>query len=255
MTDALSRPTSLLLLGGTSDIALATARALASPVLRRVVVAARPSATRDEVVARLRSDGVGGADGAVAVDFDAALTEQHEAMLAEQFAVGDVDVVVVAFGVLGDQADFELHPDHAVEAAQVNYVGAVSTCLRAAHHLRAQGHGSLVVLSSVAGERARTSNFVYGSTKAGLDSLASGLADSLHGSGVQVLVVRPGFVRSRMTEHLPDAPLSTTPEAVAEAVASGLRRGATVVYVPPVLRVVMSGLRHLPRPVFRRLPL
>lgn len=251
MTDALDRPASVLVLGGTSEIALATVRALASPALRRVVLAARPSAARDAAVDDLAAHGV---SGVAAVDFEAADTPSHERLLADVFAAGDVDVVLVAFGVLGDQDQFELDPDLAVEAAQVNYVGGMSVCLRAARLLRDQGHGTLVVLSSVAGERARRSNFVYGSTKAGLDAVASGLADALHGSGAGVLVVRPGFVRTSMTEHLPPAPLAVGPDDVAAAVVSGLRRGSTVVYVPAAMRVVMSGLRHLPRAVFRRLP-
>jgi decaprenylphospho-beta-D-erythro-pentofuranosid-2-ulose 2-reductase len=252
VTDALDRATSVLVLGGTSEIALAIVRALRSPALRRVVLAARPSPGRDAAVAALTSEGVGGVS---AIDFDAASTDTHEALLGEAFSAGDLDVVLLAFGVLGDQQGFEDDPDLAVEAAQVNYVGGVSVCLRAARHLRAQGHGTLVVLSSVAGERARRSNFVYGSTKAGLDSLASGLADALNGSGAHVLVVRPGFVRTGMTAHLAPAPLSVTAEDVADAVVGGLRRGSTVVYVPAAMRVVMSGLRHLPRTVFRRLPI
>jgi decaprenylphospho-beta-D-erythro-pentofuranosid-2-ulose 2-reductase len=250
--DALDRATSVLVLGGTSEIALATVRALRSPALRRVVLAARPSPERDAAVAALTAEGVAGVS---AVDFDAASTGTHDALLGAAFSAGDLDVVLLAFGVLGDQQGFEDDPDLAVEAAQVNYVGGVSVCLRAARHLRAQGHGTLVVLSSVAGERARRSNFVYGSTKAGLDSLASGLADALHGSGAHVLVVRPGFVRTGMTAHLEPAPLSVTAEEVADAVVGGLRRGSTVVYVPAAMRVVMSGLRHLPRTVFRRLPI
>jgi decaprenylphospho-beta-D-erythro-pentofuranosid-2-ulose 2-reductase len=252
MTDALARPTSILLLGGTSEIGLATLRALASPALRRVVIAARPSAARDDVVHSLTGSGI---NGVVAQDFDASDTDAHDAMLADAFAAGDIDVVIVAFGVLGDQQEYEDHPDQAVDAAQVNYVGAVSVCLRTARLLTAQGHGSLVVLSSVAGERARRSNFVYGSTKAGLDALASGLADSLHGTGARVLIVRPGFVRTSMTEHLEPAPLAVTADQVAQAVVSGLRRRATVVYAPATLRVVMSALRHVPRSVFRRLPI
>ena len=248
MTDALARPTSMLVLGGTSEIALAIVDELRSPALRRVVLAARPSPARDDAVSSLAGIEV------VAVDFMAEDTASHDSLLADAFVPGDVDVVVVAFGVLGDQAGFEADPDSAVRAAQINYVGGLSVCLRAATLLKAQGHGSLVVLSSVAGERARRSNFVYGSTKAGLDSLASGLADALAGSGVHVLVVRPGFVRTSMTEHLDPAPLSVTAQEVAVAVATGLRRRSTVVYAPPAMRVVMSGLRHLPRAVFRRLP-
>jgi decaprenylphospho-beta-D-erythro-pentofuranosid-2-ulose 2-reductase len=118
-----------------------------------------------------------------------------------------------------------------------------------------QGHGTIVVLSSVAGERVRASNFVYGASKAGLDGFAQGLGDSLRGTGVEVLVVRPGFVHTRMTAGLDAAPLATTPEAVAKAVVEGLARGSHTVWVPAALRFVMIALRHLPRPIFRRLNL
>ncbi|MBI1378496.1 MAG: decaprenylphospho-beta-D-erythro-pentofuranosid-2-ulose 2-reductase [Frankiales bacterium] len=251
MSDALHRPSSVLLLGGTSDIGLATVRALASPALRRVVLAARPSPARDAAVEQLTEAGV---PEVCVRDFDAADTASHAQVLDSVFAGPDVDVVVVAFGVLGEQRELEEAPDLAVELARVNYLGGVSSCLLAAQRLRRQGHGSIVVLSSVAGDRPRRSNFVYGSSKAGLDSLARGLADSLRGTGVHVLVVRPGFVRSSMTEHLDPAPLAVTPADVAAAVVDGLRRGSTVVYVPRVMRLVMTGLRHVPGPIFRRLP-
>jgi decaprenylphospho-beta-D-erythro-pentofuranosid-2-ulose 2-reductase len=127
-------------------------------------------------------------------------------------------------------------------------------CLALARRLRAQGHGTLVVLSSVAGERVRAANFVYGSTKAGIDGFCQGLGDALHGSGVRVLIVRPGFVPTKMTAGRDKAPFSTTPDGVAEVVMRGLERGAETVWAPPVLRVVMAVARHLPRPVFRRLP-
>jgi decaprenylphospho-beta-D-erythro-pentofuranosid-2-ulose 2-reductase len=133
--------------------------------------------------------------------------------------------------------------------------GAVSISLAVAQRLRAQGHGRLVVLSSVAGERVRKANFVYGATKAGLDGFAQGLGDSLEGSGAAVVVVRPGFVHSTMTAGLDPAPFATTPDAVAEATVAGLRRGRRTVWAPGILRVVFSVLRHLPGPVWRRLPL
>jgi decaprenylphospho-beta-D-erythro-pentofuranosid-2-ulose 2-reductase len=252
VTDALGRPTSVLVLGGTSDIAAAILRRQATPALQRVVLAARPGPRREEAAEAVGRLGVLRVDE---VDFDARDTETHDDVLAAATSGGDLDLVIVAFGVLGEQSTFEDDPDAAVEAARVNYVGGVSMCLRAARLLKAQGHGTMVVLSSVAGERPRRSNFVYGSTKAGLDALANGLADSLQGSGARVVVVRPGFVNSSMTEGLSPAPFAVDPDEVAQAVVTGLRRGATVVYAPPVLRVVMSGLRHLPRSVFRRLPL
>ncbi len=137
----------------------------------------------------------------------------------------------------------------------MNYLGAVSVAVPVARRLRSQGHGTLVALSSVAGERARRSNFVYGSTKAGFDAFFQGLGDSLAASGVQVIVVRPGFVHTKMTRGLDPAPLSTTPEAVATAIVEGLARGSHTVWAPPALRWVMAVLRHVPRPLFRRLPL
>jgi decaprenylphospho-beta-D-erythro-pentofuranosid-2-ulose 2-reductase len=119
--------------------------------------------------------------------------------------------------------------------------------------LRAQGHGTLVVLSSVAAERPRGANFPYAASKAAVDAYAQGLGDALAGTGVHVLVVRPGFVHTHMTAGLKPAPLATTPEAVADAVADGLRRGAHTVWAPPRVRWLMAILRHLPRSVFRRL--
>ena len=168
------------------------------------------------------------------------------------FADGDVDVVLLAFGVLGDQARDEREPLAAVRVAATNYTGAVSAALVCGAALQRQGHGSLVVLSSVAGERARRENFIYGSSKAGLDAFTQGLGDALHPAGVHVMAVRPGFVRTRMTAGLPEAPFATTPGAVAAAIESGLRRRAEVVWVPGTLRPVMALVRHLPRPVFRR---
>ncbi|MYS81753.1 decaprenylphospho-beta-D-erythro-pentofuranosid-2-ulose 2-reductase [Embleya scabrispora] len=249
MKDALGAPQSLLVLGGTSEIALTTARAMVAERVRRVVLAGRPSAALDAAAEQLRGLGA----TVEVVGFDAAETDDHEKTIDEVFAAGDIDVVLLAFGVLGDQDADEKSPAAAARVAQVNYVGGVSAGLAAANALSRQGHGALAVISSVAGERARKSNFIYGSTKAGLDAFAQGLGDKLHGTGVHVMVVRPGFVRTKMTEGLPDVPLATTPEVVAEAIVKGLRRKSSVVWVPGQFRFVMSALRHVPRPIFRKL--
>ncbi|WP_406172878.1 decaprenylphospho-beta-D-erythro-pentofuranosid-2-ulose 2-reductase [Streptomyces sp. NBC_00996] len=251
MKDAFGLPQSLLILGGTSEIALATARRLIVRRTRTVWLAGRPSPALEQAAEQLRGMGA----DARTVAFDALDCESHETALGKVFAEGDVDMVLLAFGVLGDQARDENEPVSAVRVAQTNYTGAVSAGLVCARALQTQGHGSLVVLSSVAGERARRSNFIYGSSKAGLDAFAQGLGDALHGTGVHVMVVRPGFVRTRMTAGLPQAPLATTPEAVATAVETGLRRRSETVWVPGALRLVMAALRHVPRPVFRRLPI
>jgi decaprenylphospho-beta-D-erythro-pentofuranosid-2-ulose 2-reductase len=246
--NALGQPQSLLLLGGSSEIGLATARRLVRDRTRRVHLAGRPSAALSAAARELSELGA----EVTVHPFDAAAVDTHEKALDAVFAEGDIDLVLLAFGVLGDQQRDERDPMAAAAVAQVNYLGAVTSALVSARAMRSQGHGSLVVLSSVAGERARRANFIYGSTKAGLDAFSQGLGDSLQGSGVQVMVVRPGFVHGRMTEGLPPAPFATTPDAVAEAIVAGLRRGAETVWVPGALRVVMSALRHLPRPVFRR---
>ncbi|MFD5402488.1 decaprenylphospho-beta-D-erythro-pentofuranosid-2-ulose 2-reductase [Streptomyces griseorubiginosus] len=251
MKDAFGLPQSLLVLGGTSEIALATARRLVVRRARTVWLAGRPSPALESAAAELRALG---ADVHTAA-FDALDPESHETVLGKIFAQGDIDMVLLAFGVLGDQAHDERDPVAAVRVAQTNYTGAVSAGLVSARALQAQGHGSLVVLSSVAGERARRANFIYGSSKAGLDTFTQGLGDALHGTGVHVMVVRPGFVRSRMTAGLEEAPLATTPEAVATAIELGLRRRSEAVWVPGALRLVMSALRHVPRGVFRRLSL
>jgi decaprenylphospho-beta-D-erythro-pentofuranosid-2-ulose 2-reductase len=249
--DALGSPGTLLLVGGTSDIAVATARRYLAERPLRVVVAARDTPRRSAVADELRT---AGADVEV-VDFDAEDTESPARMVAAASAHGDIDVAVIAFGQLGDQEQLATDAEAVAALARVNFVAPVVVGAVLAAQMRAQGHGVIVALSSVAGERPRASNFVYGSTKSGMDAFYSGLADSLIGTGVSVLVVRPGFVRSKMTEGLPDAPLATTPEAVAEAIVTGVRTGRHTVWVPGAMRWVMSGLRHVPRAAFRRLPL
>ena len=252
MIDALGRPQSMLVLGGTSDIALATAEAMAADRLQRVVLAGRDEKALRAAAARLRAAGVPDVETA---RFDAADPAGHADVVEKAFADGDVDVVLLAFGVLGDQEEAEHDGRAAVDIAEVNYVGSVSVAVPIAQRMRAQGHGTIVALSSVAGERARRSNFVYGSSKAGMDAFFQGLGDSLVGSGVRVMIVRPGFVHTKMTDGMDAAPLSTTPEAVASAIVHGLARGRETVWVPSTLRYVMSVLRHVPRPVFRKLPI
>jgi decaprenylphospho-beta-D-erythro-pentofuranosid-2-ulose 2-reductase len=249
--DALGSPSSLLLVGGTSDIALATARRYLAERRLRVIVAARDTPRRAAVAEELRTAGA----TVEVVDFDAEDAAAPKRMVAEAAAGGDIDIAVIAFGQLGNQQQLAGDPEAVAALGRVNYVAPVAVGTALAAQLCDQGHGVIVALSSVAGERARASNFVYGSTKAGFDAFFSGLADSLAGTGVSVLVVRPGFVRSKMTEGLQDAPLATTPEAVADAIVTGVRKGRHTVWVPGAMRWVMSGLRHMPRAVFRRLPI
>ena len=250
MIDALGVPQTLLLLGGTSDIALAVAEEYAHRGKPHVLLAARPGERRDAAVARVAAAGL----TVQPLDFEATDFGSHADLLRAASEHGDVDVAVVAFGLLGDEE--QAWQDHglAVELAQVNYTAAVSVGVLLADRMRTQGHGTIVALSSVAGERVRRSNFVYGSTKAGMDGFYLGLGEALREHGVGVLVVRPGFVHTKMTAGREAAPLAASAEDVARAVVDGVAARRELVWVPRQLRVVMSGLRHVPRRLFRKLP-
>lgn len=253
MRDAFGRVQSLLVLGGGSDLGAAIAERLVGDGCRTVVLAGRHPDAMAPVAARLAA---GGATTVEAVPWDALDVDGHEAAVAGALAAlppgTDLDCVLLAAGVLGDQAELADDPAAAAALVAANFGGAVSTLLHLARHLRAQGHGTIVVLSSVAGERARKDNYVYGGSKAGLDAFAQGLGDSLVGTGVDVLVVRPGWVATQMTEGMEPAPFATTPDVVAAAVADGLTKGRVVVWAPGILRFVFAAFRHLPRPLWRK---
>lgn len=245
MNNAINQPQTILVLGGNSDIARAIVAELSSPALKTVVLACRDTASTE-------TTGFADHVKVATVTFDATDHVAHapmiEAVAAEH---GDLDVVIQAFGQLGlDVAD---DPVAAAQLATANYAGAVSSGLAVAAQLRKQGHGTLVVLSSVAGVRTRASNFVYGSTKAGQDAFATGLGHSLHGSGASVMTVRPGFVRSSMTEGMEEAPFTIDAAVVAEAVVSGLKKGSSVVWAPAKLRGVFGLLKFAPDFVWRKL--
>jgi decaprenylphospho-beta-D-erythro-pentofuranosid-2-ulose 2-reductase len=253
LKDAVGSVQSVLVLGGGSDLGLAIARELVGRRARTVVLAGRDPERLAAGAAALRS---AGATRVETRAFDAIDFDTHPKFVDDVFAlVGDIDLVVIAFGVLGDAEVAERDSHAALEIVQTNYTGVVSVSIPLAQRLQAQGHGTLVLLSSVAGERVRKANFVYGSSKAGADGFFQGLGDRLAGSGVHVMIVRPGFVRTKMTTGMKDAPLSTTPDVVATAVVAALARDQEMVWVPGALRWLMAVLRHIPRPIFRRLPI
>ncbi len=252
MDNALGEPQTILLLGGTSDIGLAVVRELLSPTARTVVLGVRNVDKGEQAAAGLRHDGL----TVAVVPFDGNDTASHERFVADVVAEhGDIDVAIMAFALLGDGAVTANDPAAAAEVAHVNFTGTITATIAVANRMRTQGHGAIVMLSSVAGERVRKANPVYGGTKAGIDGFAQGLGDSLAADGVHVLVVRPGFVHSAMTQGLDAAPFATTPEKVAEATVKGLRGRRRTVWAPGILRVVFSVMRHLPGPVWRRLPI
>jgi len=235
----------VLVLGGRSEIGLAVAERLVRQGATTVVLAARRAADLPDL------------PGAQVhrVEFDADDLAGHRALLDKIAARhGPLDTVVVAFGILGDQKRAEQDAEHALAIVHTDFVAHVSILTQLANIMRANGNGRLVVFSSVAGVRVRRANYVYGSAKAGLDGFACGLADSLVGSGVRLLLVRPGFVIGRMTSGMSPAPLSSTPEQVADATVRALRNGRGEVWVPRVLRPIFAVMRFLPRAIWRRLP-
>ena len=240
----------VVIFGGRSEIGTELAVRLAAGAT--VVLAARDPQRLDSQREALQA---AGAKAVHVTAFDADDLATHgplvDSLVAEH---GPIATAVLAFGILGDQSRAEDDAAHAVQIVHTDYVAQVSLLTHLANAMRAAGRGRLVVFSSVAGVRVRRANYVYGSAKAGLDGFASGLADALDGSGVQLLLVRPGFVIGRMTQGMTPAPFSSTPQQVAAATARALAKGRREVWVPWALRPVFFGMRLLPRRVWRRLP-
>jgi short-subunit dehydrogenase len=240
----------VLILGGRSEIGIELAVRLAAGA--SVVLAARNADRLGEQTAAIL------AAGAVAVstrEFDADDVESHGPLVASIIAEhGPIDTAVLAFGILGDQGRAEVDAAHAVAVVHTDYVAQVSLLTHLAAAMRQANRGTLVVFSSIAGARVRRANYVYGSAKAGLDGFASGLADALHGTGVRLLIVRPGFVIGRMTEGMTPAPLSSTPSQVAAATARALAKGRRTVWIPWALGPASTMMRLLPQFVWRRMP-
>ena len=273
----------IVIFGGRSEIGLELATRLASGAT--VLLLARRADKLDDEVAAVREAGA----AAVHVgEFDADDLASHaplvESIVAEH---GPIGTAVLAFGILGDQARAEKDPGHAAAIVHTDFVAQVSLLTVLANAMQSARAGSIgderlarrasigderlarrasigderlarrasiVAFSSVAGVRVRRANYVYGSAKAGLDGFCSGLADALHGSGVHLLVVRPGFVIGRMTEGMTPAPFSSTPAQVATATAGALAKRRRTVWVPWALRPVFIGMRMLPQFVWRRMP-
>jgi decaprenylphospho-beta-D-erythro-pentofuranosid-2-ulose 2-reductase len=240
-----NRPGRVLLLGGTSEIGLAILAALDAPPETKVLLAGRDPTALTEAGTALPYHWR-------TCRYDALESQAHATFVDKVFADGPVDLVISAAGVLIPQLELDREPAQAATLIGTNFTGQVTTLLACASRMRTQGHGTIVVLSSIAAVRPRKANLVYGAAKAGLDAFARGLADALHGSGVRVLLVRPGFVSGRMTAGMVPAPLATTPAAVGQAVATALAHGDRTVWVPRSLAFLAAALRLIPRFLWRR---
>ena len=255
--DAVGNPQTILLLGGTSEIGLAICERYLRNARARIVLATMPDDPgRDDAVAQMKA---AGARSVELIDFEATDTDSHPKMIEQAFKEdgvnGDVDVAIVAFGLLGDAEELWQNQRKAVQIAEINYTAAVSVGVLLGEKMRAQGFGQIIAMSSAAGERVRRSNFVYGSTKAGLDGFYLGLSEALREYGVHVLVIRPGQVRTRMSAHIKEAPLTVDKEYVANLAVTASAKGKELVWAPAAFRYVMMVLRHIPRSIFRKLPI
>lgn len=248
--DGVGRIQNLLVIGGTSEIGLAIAERLTGEGARAVVLAARDVSGLDAATRRLAPSGV----AVHQLDYRAEMPAGDVVDVIDQATklVGDLDVVVVSVGILGDEANLTSDTAATESSLRANFLGPALAVQAATVQLATQGHGVLIVLSSVAALRPRADLATYGGAKAGLDAYVRGLQEHIRGSGIHLKLIRPGQVRTRMSAGIAEAPFTVGPAAVAEAVARHLHDNHDIVYVPGVLRLVMAALRTLPAPVFRR---
>ncbi|AVZ39395.1 MULTISPECIES: SDR family NAD(P)-dependent oxidoreductase [unclassified Dietzia] len=241
----------VVIFGGRSEIGLAIARRLADGCT--VVLATRPGRDVSALAAPLTA---AGASSVEIIDFDADDLGSHVRVVEDiESRIGEISVAVLAFGILGDQEVAERDAATAARILHTDFVAQAALLTVLAERMKPRRRGVLVAFSSVAGQRVRRANYVYGSAKAGLDGFASGMADALHGTGVTLVIPRPGFVIGRMTEGMDPAPFSSTPDQVADAVVDRVRaRRAGVVWIPWQLRVMFAVARLVPQPIWRRMP-
>jgi decaprenylphospho-beta-D-erythro-pentofuranosid-2-ulose 2-reductase len=246
MTDS---PKRIVILGAASAIAEAAARLWAAQGSRLALVG-RNGDRLQAIAADLIARGAASAEPIVAdcVSVDAGSTLDA---LAKQ--LGGLDIVLLAYGVLGDHSELERDPAAAAELLNTNFVSAAVWCLAAADRFERQRSGALVVIGSVAGDRGRASNYVYGASKAGLAALVEGLAHRLAKAGARAALIKPGFVDTPMTAHVAKkGPLWANPADIGQAVVRAAEKGGPVVYAPFYWRGIMAVVRNVPAPIFHK---
>ncbi|MBT8422195.1 MAG: SDR family oxidoreductase [Gammaproteobacteria bacterium] len=246
--------TNILILGAGSAIARATAQRYAAQGARLFLVARDPQRL-DTIAADLR------VRGATQVDVLAADLTEHERhpaiVAAADDAMNGIDTVLIAHGVLPDQEACEADARAALAAIDINFVSVVSLCTELANLMAERQAGTIAVISSVAGDRGRQSNYIYGAAKGGLNTFLQGLRNRLQHAGVHVLTIKPGFVATPMTEHLPDrsGPLWAQPDDIAEGIVRAIEKGRDEVYLPWFWAVILMIIKLLPEALFKRLKL
>jgi short-subunit dehydrogenase len=242
----------VLILGANSAIAQHVARQLAAKGASLFLVgrnATQLEAVRQDVAAR-------GAAKVESLALDLNDFTQHEALVDKAYAaLGGLDGAVVAHGILGDQSECQKSFASAEKVITTNFTSAASLLTVLANRFEAQKSGTLVAISSVAGDRGRQSNYVYGASKAALNAFMQGLRNRLFRSGVKVVTVKPGFVDTPMTAHLKKTPMFAKPEDVARGILRAAQRGKGEVYLPARWGLIMLIIKSIPETVFKRLKL
>lgn len=243
----------ILVMGATSAIAEATARLWAQRGDALFLVARNPA--KNEAIAQdLR---VRGAAAVSTYTMDACDLEEHSPMIDQCYAqLGGLDIALIAHGTLSDQKRCELSVPDMMREFESNALSVMALCTHLANRLEAQGSGTLAVISSVAGDRGRASNYVYGSAKAAVSAFLSGLRQRLWSKGVTVITIKPGFVDTPMTSHLPKGPLWASAHDLARHLYRAINANkSTVTYAPAFWAFIMRIICGIPESVFVRLSL
>ena len=242
----------ILIIGATSAIAQEVA-ALYADSGSQLCLVARNTEKLEQVAQDLR------VHGATAVEtFSSDLTDttcHDEIMRVADKALGNIDITLIAHGTLPEQKDCENSVEQTIQELQVNFLSTVSLLTLLANYFEKQGKGCITVLSSVAGDRGRQSNYVYGAAKGGLSIFLQGLRNRLSKAGVGVLTIKPGFVITPMTAEFKKGVLWAQPKRVAEAIVSAIQKRKNVVYVPWFWRWIMLVIRSIPESIFKRMSL
>ena len=248
MLNAFHSPQSVALIGATSEIGHSILKALPQDNLETCIVVARDPKRAAKSLAEILPNRT----KLTKVNFHAENTESHKIIVDQLFAEGDLDIAIIAIGVLGNNPDLD-EAANALDVMNVNYVASAHLLLLIAERMKLQGHGQIEIISSFAQTRPRADNFVYGSSKAGLDFLARGLNDELDGTGVSICILRPGFVRTRMTKFMPEAPFTVNSDEVGVLAVKLLKSGESVGYAPSILKWVALIFTLLPTGIFRKI--